>query len=98
MSNCFTMIVPTGPTHAPLLPSDIDWPSGRPIQRRLSAPSDHSGATMSYGTRPACGMGRFAVDRSKQPVCERFVGGAVTGKPQPLIDARDERPRLALRG
>src|SRR5512143_4133829 len=53
---------------------------------------------MSYGTSPACGTGLFAVVRSKQPVCETSDGGALTGKPHPLIDARDDRPRAGVCG
>src|SRR5205807_4482348 len=49
------------------------------IQRSWSAPSDQSGTTTSYGTRPEAG--RVASAGSTHPVCESKPGGPPPGPP-----------------
>src|SRR5436190_9149260 len=85
IANSLITIVPTGAAQAPVADSVIEAPSGKPIHRRFFVPSDHSSLTMSYGTRPACGVAAA----EKQPVASSVGDGLAGSKPQPAIEPRD---------
>src|SRR6185436_3575561 len=77
--------VPGGALHAAVGGAVIVCPSGRAIQRRLSAPSDHSSLVRSNGTRPGCGVARPAAI-AKHPVADSVAVLPVNA--QPAIEPR----------
>src|SRR5688500_13106639 len=72
MANVLTRTEPIGRSQSPSGFTVIVLSSGNARKRVLSAPSDHSGETTSYGIRPAAGFS--GSDGSTQPVSDNSFG------------------------